>query len=491
MRPVAISPKSGKFTVQPNWSGGSESAPITIFRNSKQGIDTKQINDYITEDFTNEENVIVQASGQNIIFEQGSGVTTSIESKKITSWKDESWGTTPQTLISSGRLVFNSTQKEIIAFAKNGIALSTETSIAIDAKEDVSINGTKIELGTEADEPLILGNKWKEWANGLIDDLAKLTVITPVGPSSPLSASPQWASIAAYKGKIDSLLSELSFTKKSANITAGNSSKVLAVPNFKMTPEDVAAVEEQIAEAKQEPAVAETPEQKQTREEFISLKEQEVEDEEWSNAPADEWELTEDEIDENAKTTSSYIKGSDTPSSTAVSTPASSVNTKNNNSKTFSIDSKAVGLGASSVKAAINDIGKMEVPPKSNYGGRVTEMLKNAGINGPAFWCAAAVTTWWKAAGMKTPPGPASCNNWVAWAKKNNRWSSTPVIGAAALYFTGTKAHHIGLVAAITNNGRIVTIEGNTTGGGFNRDGVGVFQKQPKLTSIGGFVLPG
>ena len=92
---------------------------------------------------------------------------------------------------------------------------------------------------------------------------------------------------------------------------------------------------------------------------------------------------------------------------------------------------------------------------------------------------------------MKTPPGPASCNNWVAWAKKNNRWSSTPVIGAAALYFTGTKAHHIGLVAAITNNGRIVTIEGNTTGGGFNRDGVGVFQKQPKLTSIGGFVLPG
>mgnify|MGYP000517786381 CR=1 FL=1 len=73
----STTPKSGKFTVQPNWSGGSESAPITIFRNSKQGIDTKQINDYITEDFTNEENVIVQASGQNIIFEQGSGVTTS------------------------------------------------------------------------------------------------------------------------------------------------------------------------------------------------------------------------------------------------------------------------------------------------------------------------------------------------------------------------------------------------------------------------------
>jgi hypothetical protein len=478
----STTPKSGKFTVQPNWSGGSESAPITIFRNSKQGIDTKKINDYITEDFTNEENVIVQASGQNIIFEQASGVTTSIESKKITSWKDESWGTTPQTLISSGRLVFNSTQKEIIAFAKNGIGLSTETSIAIDAKEDVSINGTKIELGTEADEPLILGNKWKEWANGLIDDLAKLTVITPVGPSSPLSASPQWASIAAYKGKIDSLLSELSFTKKSANITTGKSSKVLAVPDFKMTPEDIAAVEQQVAEAKQEPAVAETPEQKQTRDEFINLKETELAEEEWTNAPADEWELNEDEIDENAKTTSSYIKGSDTP--------VLGSGTGNNNGNSLSIDSKAVGKGASAVKAAIKDIGKMEVPPKSNYGGRVTEMLKNTGINGPAYWCAAAVTTWWKDAGMSTPPGSASCDNWVTWAKKNNRWSSTPVIGAAALYFKGTDAHHIGLVAAITDNGRIVTIEGNTTGGGFNRDGVGVFKKQPRLTAIGGFVLP-
>ena len=478
----STTPKSGKFTVQPNWSGGSESAPITIFRNSKQGIDTKKINDYITEDFTNEENVIVQASGQNIIFEQASGVTTSIESKKITSWKDESWGTTPQTLISSGRLVFNSTQKEIIAFAKNGIGLSTETSIAIDAKEDVSINGNKIELGTEADEPLILGNKWKEWANGLIDDLAKLTVVTPVGPSSPLLASPQWASIAAYKGKIDSLLSEMAFTKKSANITTGKSSKVLAVPDFKMTPEDIAAVEEQVAEAKQEPAVAETPEQKKTREEFINFKETELEEEEWSNAPADEWELDEDEIDENAKTTSSYIKASDTPG------VASS--TENNNGKTLSIDSKAVGKGASAVKEAIKDIGKMEVPPKSNYGGRVTEMLKTTGINGPAYWCAAAVTAWWKAAGMATPPGSASCDNWVSWAKKNKRWSSTPVIGAAALYFTGTDAHHIGLVAAITDNGRIVTIEGNTTGGGFNRDGVGVFKKQPRLTAIGGFVLP-
>ena len=43
----STSPKSGKFTVAPRWSKGPESAPITIFRNTKQGIDTKKINDYV------------------------------------------------------------------------------------------------------------------------------------------------------------------------------------------------------------------------------------------------------------------------------------------------------------------------------------------------------------------------------------------------------------------------------------------------------------
>ena len=491
----STSPKSGKFTVAPRWSKGPESAPITIFRNTKQGIDTKKINDYVSEDFTNDENIIVMASGQELQFEQGSGVTTSIDSKGITSWKDEQWGTTPQILISSGRLVFNSSQKEIIFFAKNGIGLSSETSIAIDSKEDVSINGNKIELGTDADEPLILGNKWKEWASGLIDDLANLTVLTPVGPSSPLSASPQWASIAAYKGKIDSLLSEISFTKKSANITTGKSSKVLAVPDYKITPEEKAAKEEDVKQTKEDPAaVEETPEQKQTRDEYIQFKEEEIEDEENQNAPADDYDIDDDSVEETATDLFSYIKSKNAEGASGGSGGSSSSSGGTNTApadNSIDLDSKAIGKGVNAVKAAIKDIGQMENPVKSNFGGRVTEMLKNTNISGPAFWCAAAVTTWWKAAGMSVPPGSASCQNWMNWAKQNNRWSATPVIGAAAIYTTkGGHAHHIGLVAEVTNNGRIVTIEGNTTGGGFNRDGVGVFKKNPKLTSIAGFVLP-
>ena len=293
----STTPKSGKFTVAPKWSGGSESAPITIFRNSKQGTDTQKINDYITEDFTNNENIMVMASGQNIEFEQGSGVVTAIQSKSITSWKDENWGTTPQTLISSGRLVFNSSQKEIIAFAKNGIGLSSETNIAIDAKNIVAINATKIELGDEANEPLILGNKFKTWAETLIDRLSTLTVITPAGPSSPLSASPQWASISTLKAELTNLLSDLSFTKKSTSTSSGNSSKIVSPSDFKMTTEDKKEVQ-QIVDKEKTAAAEVLPEEEKwiriAREEYVELKESEVKAEEFVHVSA------EDVIDEVA-----------------------------------------------------------------------------------------------------------------------------------------------------------------------------------------------
>jgi len=210
----STTPKSGKFTVPPKWSNGKPAAPITIFRNSVQEKGGK-INGFITEDFNKEDNVIVQASGQNIEFEQASKVLSSTNKYSLTSWKDENWGTTPQTLISSGRIVFNSFQKEIIAFAKKGIALSSETAITIDAKDMVSLNAKKMELGTDSSEPLILGNKWKKWMEDLIDAIGALTDISPVGPCAPTKSDPQWGKIASLKSQIPTLLSDISFTKKS------------------------------------------------------------------------------------------------------------------------------------------------------------------------------------------------------------------------------------------------------------------------------------
>lgn len=195
----ATTPKSGNFKVKPNWSGGQSAAPITIIRNTSQTASTSRTNDFVTEDFNKDDNYMVMASGQNLNFKQSSSQLSSINSKGITSWQSENWGKTPQTLISSGRIVFNSTQKEIIAFAKNGIGLSSETAIAIDAKDVVSINAQKIELGTDATHPIILGDDF-------LTALGSLVVSTPAGPSAPLNASPQWA-------QVQQAISKISFVK--------------------------------------------------------------------------------------------------------------------------------------------------------------------------------------------------------------------------------------------------------------------------------------
>jgi len=167
--------------------------------------------------------------------------------------------------------------------------------------------------------------------------------------------------------------------------------------------------------------------------------------------------------------------------------------------------------GEKVVQIAKKDIGILETgsPPGNNYGGfpggvqkdepgRIDEMFDNCGLDNQAkvrktgsgyYWCAAAVTTWWKEAGLPLPPnGRAGCDFWMNWGKQNGYWSTTPKVGAAVLYGSASDAHHIGIVAAVTKSGGIITIEGNTSGGGFNRNGCGAFRKVPKKYL--GFVLP-
>mgnify|MGYP006072164313 FL=1 len=216
-----------------------------------------------------------------------------------------------------------------------------------------------------------------------------------------------------------------------------------------------------------------SPEEREPAAEYATLKEEELEAGEQNAADID---LTEEEVDALAEIT----------------------------------DAKCPA-GAKVVNAAKKDIGILETgtPPGLNYGGftggkqltkpgRIDAMIGFAGLNNQAkvkssgsgyYWCAGAVTTWWKEAGLPTPPGAAACSNWKSWAKKNGYWSSKPVLGAAVIYSDAKgHAHHIGIVSAVLPNGSITTIEGNTGGGGFNRNGCGVFSKAPK--KYDGFVIP-
>jgi surface antigen len=143
----------------------------------------------------------------------------------------------------------------------------------------------------------------------------------------------------------------------------------------------------------------------------------------------------------------------------------------------------------------------VETPPGSNYSPRINQMVRLAGLDNESkynrdgegyYWCAAAVTAWYKAAGADTPPGATSCDNWMRWAQNRGTFSRTPVVGAAVLYGNLADSNHIGIVEKINGDGSLVTIEGNTSGGsGFNRNGGGVYRKQVrKLKRIAGFVLP-
>ena len=126
--------------------------------------------------------------------------------------------------------------------------------------------------------------------------------------------------------------------------------------------------------------------------------------------------------------------------------------------------------------------------------------LDNAGEfqrNGTGYhWCAAAVTSWWKNAGCDIPPnqirtpqgrrisgGPSSVQHWFEWASALGYLSDTPVVGAAALYYDNKarRHNHIGVVVSVSP---LITIEGNTSdpSGGFNRNGIGCFEKRPRTT---------
>lgn len=188
---------------------------MLIIRASKPTNNTNKTNDFITEDFNKDDTFMVLQTTQGLTFNPASTVNDSIKNQGLDSWNTGKKFSGKQILINSGRIIFNSTQNEIIAFAKKGFAVSSAGSISFDAQQNVETSAQKIMLGKNADEPLVMGNKLKDWMDQFVDAIGKLTAITAVGPSSPLSNSPQWAQIQALKQQFQNNLSQLAYTKLS------------------------------------------------------------------------------------------------------------------------------------------------------------------------------------------------------------------------------------------------------------------------------------
>lgn len=504
-------PKSGNFTVQPNFSK-AEGKPILILRNTTQALNTGKINDFTTEDFENEENVLVLASGQQLKFKQSSDVLSATNSKSINSWKNENFGDTPQILLSSGRIILNSTRKEIQLFAKNGIGLSSESHVAIDSAKDISLNSNKIELGLDADQSLILGDLWKSWTENLIQALSTLIVITPAGPSSPLSASPQWLGIELLKAQLPSLLSDSVFTKKKIVMSPSAPSRLLKInePDFRLSQTETETAQALKEEANQ---IAETEDltedEKATFIDFSNKNEKELIEGQRINSQIETGTVTSQDIDDTNITEVLYSglvqenegqepEFEDQLDESTISSDfeweydfVSSSNTSTNKTdkliiQSLSEDSK--NLGTKAAKLSLLDEGITENPIGSRSGQRIDEYLSNINCrSGKAEWGVGAVATWIKEAGLPTPTSNiSSAGSWYQWAKETNRFCSSPCLGAIAVYGVKNQGiinvQHLGLVIQCLDNNAVITMEGNID--------YAVAQVYPRNDALLGFILP-
>jgi len=141
------------------------------------------------------------------------------------------------------------------------------------------------------------------------------------------------------------------------------------------------------------------------------------------------------------------------------------------------------------VRRALLDVGIMEMPVGSNRSTRIDEYVRMVGSPVGSFWCAAAVAAWFRESGARIPGIEAgSCDRWMHWAKANGLWTLMPGIGYAVLFGNPADAQHIGIVARIKPV--MASVEGNTSMGGYNRNGFAIDLKETARDRVIGYVRP-
>lgn len=142
----------------------------------------------------------------------------------------------------------------------------------------------------------------------------------------------------------------------------------------------------------------------------------------------------------------------------------------------------ASAIGLKAIPVALKEVGVKEIPAGSNWGPRVSQYLRAAGINFPAPWCAAFVTWVLKRIGYTvTTPGPASVESWVVWAQKHGKIVERPFRGDIVCYDWDSNNwyDHIGFVVRVLAlrwrgkvfAGYVRTVEGNTAFGNDSNGG--------------------
>jgi hypothetical protein len=201
-----------------DWSStGTDGDPVMIIRNG-QGPNEGNGYTYITEDINTDLGSIYFGSTQKLPLNSAS---TSYVSYKTNPPIIPSQYTENQIIITSGRLVFNSSVDHILLSSNKSINLNGVESVNIDAPTTV-IQSTNTYIGSKnATEPLLLGNQTINLLNQLISNLSgfmtvcsKLTSTPPGTLILPLNVAADQVntSLQALQANLETLKSKYNYT---------------------------------------------------------------------------------------------------------------------------------------------------------------------------------------------------------------------------------------------------------------------------------------
>ena len=91
---------------------------------------------------------------------------------------------------------------------------NSNNTITIDGDSKIIVNGSKIELGTGASDPAVLGRELVSIMKEILNACATMTMFSIAGPPGPLTSPPINASqFAAISARLDNILSDQTFLK--------------------------------------------------------------------------------------------------------------------------------------------------------------------------------------------------------------------------------------------------------------------------------------
>jgi len=202
-----------------DWSTtGSNGDPIMILRNG-QGQQTDEGWITIDENINNDDSSIYLTSTQNIPLEAASSDYTSYKQNPPLSPKEYNG---KQIVVSSGRLVFNTTNDHLLLSSNKSINLNSLGGVNIDSNT-ITIQSQNIYLGSKnATEPLLLGNQTVNLINQLISTLSSFATVCSTLASTPPGTPLAQLNIASTQliSSLNALQANLNNLKSKYNYTA-------------------------------------------------------------------------------------------------------------------------------------------------------------------------------------------------------------------------------------------------------------------------------